>query len=457
MDENPVEETLFNPHLLSPARVMQLQRLMGNTAVRSLLTHKQPQKRPVQTVSKQSIQAFRLPNGYTFKSGHTSQPTSMELQKIGGANKKHHIIPDSVILKYLDEQHKAGKLDDLDDWAITAMQNEIARLQVFKKKLDAYLVLDDVLYQCRDGSVKIDTLAGALSAFVNAYEGQPKPAAFAPFEKAHQLVVGYLKCRSYPVATLRNLNGWPQKNEFTTLLGIAKVEDLSEEDRQGGGGLSKNIAATIEKGFPALNAEEYEIFSTNPDTIRRLGGSISERDVVLGKLKTQAQMDKTEVDNILIPTLTWLPANLMIGTGNRKWEPGDDLDVEVLAKHSDTQSAALITRLSLLLKDDKGKKLIDKDDPEHTAMTTRILEELEHDFGSNIPALLKQLSNQPATVNQALETGPKETDKGEWKKQEKKAIEHAEGGLDYDEHRYDDLHAPDFSIMGIIKSLIGIE
>ena len=147
------------------------------------------------------IQPFGVNPTFQFATGHTSQPMSLELIQIGDTNKKHHTIPDNVLLTYLGSKRRSLSLDDLDDWATAAIDEEVARLQLAKQKWDAFRAFDDALYGVNPAASS-QFPATCLDTFLTAYP-QKHLAAISQFETAQKLIKAY---NSRSILTRRRLS-----------------------------------------------------------------------------------------------------------------------------------------------------------------------------------------------------------------------------------------------------------
>ncbi len=400
---------------------------------------------PVNLLSTNSsiIQRFKVPQGYAFPKGHTSQPDSLEFQKIGDTKKKHHIIPDSVLLKYLEEVNNKNDLKILVPWAKSAIKGEILRLQEADRKFEAWKEFDNWYYGLQDeNSWDFDAMATEVTKFADSYNGLAQPLFVRELNIAAGFLNGLQALKSYPVDAVRKIEGWRDAKEFQDFFGIEDLKDLVRN--QNIDAINAAVKTKLGAIVKAGNVQEYQLFDANERTMTRVAEKVKSLNILLEKVEKDQELNREEI-GVLLPMLTWIPANIMIGAGDRRWEPGEDLDVEVLEKHPDDISRAILTNLSVLLKEhftSQGKKLIDE--YKGTLMSRRIITELEKEFGSNIPDLLKQLTESSGTGEstnlEPVGVGGIEKEEKAWGDKFRKAIDKASYGLDYDEHRYDDLY-----------------
>ena len=67
------------------------------------------------------------------------------------------------------------------------------------------------------------------------------------------------------------------------------------------------------------------------------------------KIQTRQVLEDSEMKDSLVPLLTWVPANITIGPADRRWEPGEDLDIETLSQTKRLSDKEALIRLSSLL------------------------------------------------------------------------------------------------------------
>jgi len=368
------------------------------------------------------IQPFGVNPTFQFATGHTSQPMSLELIQIGDTNKKHHTIPDNVLLTYLGSKRRSLSLDDLDDWATAAIDEEVARLQLAKQKWDAFRAFDDALYGVNPAASS-QFPATCLDTFLTAYP-QKHLAAISQFETAQKLIKAYnSKIDTYPAAAERNILGWRERTAFELFFGVAKIHPSQRAFVSGAWEaetlrVNTAIKAKLNALKDQLNTQEYLLFSSEVRKMGRIPATILTLQGIKTKIQTRQVLEDSEVKDSLVPLLTWVPANITIGPADRRWEPGEDLDIETLSQTKGLSDKEALIRLSSLLRDDKGHPLIDPG--KLTNGSARVLEILEETVGSNIPALLKELTkSRPAPLGSlpastTLAPGPKETSPAAW-------------------------------------------
>jgi hypothetical protein len=368
------------------------------------------------------IQPFRVNPTFQFASGHTSQPMSLELIQIGDTNKKHHTIPDNVLLTYLGSKRRSLSLDDLDDWATAAIDEEVARLQFAKQKWDAFRVFDDALYAVNPAASP-QFPAACLDTFLTA-DPQKHLPAISQLETAQELIKAYnRKIDSYPAAAERNIREWRERATFEQFFGVANIHPSQPSFVAGAWEaetlrVNTAIKTKLNAFKDQLNTQEYLLFSSEVRKMGRIPATILTLQGIKTKIQTRQVVEDSEVKDSLVPLLTWVPANITIGPANRRWEPGEDLDIETLSQTKSLSDKEALIRLASLLRDDKGHPLIDPG--KLTNGSARVLEILEETVGSNIPALLKELTkSRPAPLGSlpastTLAPGPKETSSAAW-------------------------------------------
>lgn len=416
-----------------------------------------------------TAQLFKVPyvgpdsgDNYSFPVGHTTQPASLAFQQIGEGRKKHHIIPDSVFLKYLEDVNVAnnGDMISLVPWALSAIDGEIGRLREADAKFRAWTRYDDWVYGLpTDGDhwdCDFSVMATEVTRFKDSYDNFNKLPFLTDLDKAAALLNGLeSKKGAYPAMSAQLVDGWRDKGKFEAFFNVGDLRKAVYDPKMTR--VKQAIRVKLEAVGRQGNQEEYLLFSAKKPTMDRLGGAVESLTTLRGKVSSNSMLDTTEIAN-LIPMLTWIPANIMIGAAERRWEPGDDLDVEVLEKHPDGVSQAILTNLSVLLKNHftrQGQDLIDSG--QATSWTQRVLAELDDDFGRNMPSLLKQLTDRKGTgESTSLEPGAIEADRTLWGEKFRSAIDKSVSGLDYDDHRFDDLYVeamPGF--LDIVKAVFG--
>ncbi len=90
------------------------------------------------------IQKFELPTGFKIADRDRDTPSGIELSKVSGGEKRHHIIPESAIRLYLDHHSNAnqGDLSSMSGWAKNTINLEIKRYNTEKAKLEAIKEID---------------------------------------------------------------------------------------------------------------------------------------------------------------------------------------------------------------------------------------------------------------------------------------------------------------------------
>ncbi len=255
------------------------------------------------------IQPFGVNPTFQFATGHTSQPMSLELIQIGGTNKKPHTIPDNVLVTYLGSKRRILSLDDLDDWATAAIDEEVARLQLAKQKWDALRAFDDALYGVNPAAGS-QFPATCLDTFLTAYP-QKHLAAISQFETAQNLIKAYNSIDTYPAATERNILGWQERTAFELFFGVAKIHPSQRVFVSGAWEaetlrVNTAIKAKLNALKDQLNTQEYLLFSSEVRKMGRIPATILTLQGIKTKIQTRQVLEDSEMKDSLVPLLTWV-------------------------------------------------------------------------------------------------------------------------------------------------------
>jgi hypothetical protein len=345
--------------------LLALQRTAGNQAVaRALRRGSAPR----------SLQRFVAPAGFQFITGHTTAPASRSYAQIGGTRKRHHIVPDShilILLNSLSRDERKG----YKQAALNALDSEIGRLHEAHQHMVAWSKLDDWLYALGTPVLPNDFPLGEVPAMIAAYAAEELPPALADLEHWRSLVADYNAAYSYPAAFAR----------FDRIVDFASFFELEVPDpkpfgpspeppehesrgkrrqrleaeardpfREGIADLTREqlnaaIHAKLTTLVEAVGEHDYQSLKTDKTVVGRIPASITQLQNLRSKIDAGTELTASELNDQLAPVLTWMPGNIMIGPEDRKWEPGNDVDFEVLLKHSDSRAAGLVARLADLL------------------------------------------------------------------------------------------------------------
>jgi hypothetical protein len=399
--------------------LLALQRAAGNQAVARAL-------RGGGGRAPRSVQRFVAPDGFQFITGHTTAPASLTYAQIGGTMKRHHIVPDSSILVLLNslnrEQRKQYK-----QAALNALDSEMERLRQGHRHMVAWAKLDDWLYDFGGQVPPKDFPLGEVPAMIAAYAGEELPPPIAELEHWRNLVADYNAAYSYPAAFARfdrivdfatffELNvpepkpAGPQLQPPERESRRQRRERLEAENRDPfkeaiaeltREQLNSAILAKLTKLVDELGEHDYKSLKTDKTIVGRIPASIAQLQNLRNKVDNEQELTASELNDQLAPVLTWMPGNIMIGPADRKWEPGDDVDFEVLLKHSDSRAAGLVARLADAL------NLIP---PGLSQEATNALAVLRAIHPEGPAELLAQLALQRPTKESPLEAGPDSTD-----------------------------------------------
>lgn len=75
-------------------------------------------------------------------------------------------------------------------------------------------------------------------------------------------------------------------------------------------------------------------------------------------------------------------ANITIGPADRRWEPGEKLDVETPSKASAFVVGPLLIRVAILLKDEKDQPVIDLKSPYFDSWPKQVIDVLAETRGT---------------------------------------------------------------------------
>jgi hypothetical protein len=398
----------------SQHELLALQRGAGNQAVARALRG---------GTAPRSLQRFVAPQGFMFTTGHTDAPKSLSYAQIGGQRKRHHIVPDSEILTHLNSLSRDER-KNYKQAALNALDSEMDRLRDAHRHMVAWNTFDDWHYGLGGTVFPKDFPLGEVPNMIAAYANEELPPALADLEHWRDLVAAYNAEYAYPVQFTR----FARIEEFAAFFGLDVPEPQPPEqvpENETRGQRRRRLASPAPDKFreaiadmtreqlneaiheklttlvEAVGEHDYHSLKTDKGVVARIPASIAQIQSLRDKVDADRELTATELNDQLAPVLTWMPGNIMIGPSDRKWEPGDDVDFEVLLKHSDSRVAGLVARLADIF------GLIPTGlSPEATGAlaTLRVI------YPGTPAELMADLAQQRPTTSAPLVPGPESTD-----------------------------------------------